>query len=556
MGRTDYSFSKKAGLAAFAMVATIVSGMATQLDVTTTAPGTLATLISEDDKWNITELKVSGPLNGFDIRTLRDMAGADLYGAPTEGKLEKLDMAGVNIIGYDESLSASDQTYYIDNSQGIMHLIGENDKFLGIFFAGCNVLKELTIPDNAFLGVNQGWPEGLEKISVSNNNPNLTVVDNILYSKDLKTLFYCPAKSPQTSIRTPEATEIVESYAFYQNLHLQSVEMSNIKEIKSFAFSYCNALQTLSFGNYLATWGDMAIMGNYQLSSVTVAADNPNFKNIGNSLTDISGRTLYIFAADNTVEACDVPEGVETICSGAIYSNHIRTATFPNSVTTLRQYAIFNSLYLETIHMGSGLTNLEPMFSYNLPSLQEYDVDSENPVFASYNGAIYSKDGLTLTIIPEGKTEFNVKEGTEQLGIYCLGAINNIIETLTLPASLKTLVGMTLSCNSLKEIYCKATVPPTSNGYLPFYSFMAANIDLFVPTGCADAYKNSLEWRDFRSISEFDSSDIDGVTASEKPYEVARYSIDGKRLPAETPGLNLIKMSDGSVQKVWVPGNR
>ena len=429
MGRTDYSFLKKAGLAAFAMVATIVSGMATQLDVTTTAPGTLATLISEDDKWNITELKVSGPLNGFDIRTLRDMAGADLYGAPTEGKLEKLDMA-VSTSSVTMNLSQRVIKHIISiTAKASCTLSEKTTNFWESFFAGCNVLKELTIPDNAFLGVNQGWPEGLEKISVSNNNPNLTVVDNILYSKDLKTLFYCPAKSPQTSICTPEATEIVDSYAFYQNLHLQSVEMPNIKEIKSFAFSYCNALQTLSFGNYLATWGDMAIMGNYQLSSVTVAADNPNFKNMGNSLTDISGRTLYIFAADNTVEACGVPEGVETICSGAIYSNHIRTATFPNSVTTLRQYAIFNSLYLETIHMGSGLTNLEPMFSYNLPSLQEYDVDSENPVFASYNGAIYSKDGLTLTIIPEGKTEFNVKEGTEQLGIYCLGAINDIIET-------------------------------------------------------------------------------------------------------------------------------
>lgn len=46
------------------------------------------------------------------------------------------------------------------------------------------------------------------------------------------------------------------------------------------------------------------------------------------------------------------------------------------------------------------------------------------------------------------------------------------------------------------------------------------------------------------------------MTAGEKPYEVARYGIDGKLLPAETPGLNLIKMSDGTVQKVWVPDNR
>lgn len=64
-----YSFFKKAGLAAIALIASTVSGMAAPLEVTTTAPGTLASLISENDKWNTTELKVSGPLNGGDIRT-------------------------------------------------------------------------------------------------------------------------------------------------------------------------------------------------------------------------------------------------------------------------------------------------------------------------------------------------------------------------------------------------------------------------------------------------------------------------------------------------------
>lgn len=551
-----YSFLKKAGLAAIALIASTFSGIAAPLEVTTTAPGTLASLISENEKWNTTELKVSGPLNGGDIRTLREMAGADFYGEPTEGKLEKLDMAGVDIIGYDESLSYEGQAYFTDRNMAYMYFIGENNQFQGNFFIYCNALKELTIPDNAFLGINQSWPEELEKISVSDANPYLTVIDNILYSKDGTILHYCPTQNALTFIRTPDATEVIDSYAFYTNQHLESVEMPNVKEVKSSAFSYCNALQALSFGNQLATLADDAITGNYQLNSVTVAADNPNFKNIGNALTDISGKKLYIFPMDNTVETCDVPDGVETVCPGAFYSTYVRTISFPNSVTTLRQFALFNCLKLETVNMGSGITNLEQAFSYNLPSLQEYDIDSENSAFASHDGAIYSKDGLTLVVIPEGRTEFSVKEGTEQLSMYSMGAINNTIEKLTLPASLKTLTVMTLMCDNLKEIYCKATVPPTSDGYMPFYLYMMAHIDLFVPTGCANAYKGNPYWKDFKSINEFDFSGIDSVTANEKPYEVARYGIDGKLLPAETPGLNLIKMSDGSVRKVWIPDNR
>lgn len=551
-----YSFFKKAGLAAFAIMAFTFSGMAAQLEVTTIEPGTLASLISENDKWNTTELKVSGPINAIDIRTLREMAGSDYYGEPTEGKLQKLDMTDVELIGYDESTPTADQSYFCNMSQGVVYLIAEDNKFQGNFFANCNSLRELSLPINAFLGIKQDWPKMLEKISVPDENPNLTVLDNILYSKDLKTLFYCPAGSTLTDLRTPNATEIIDSNAFYYNQYLQSIEMPNVKEVKSTAFYYCTALQQLSFGNQLTTLDEMAIFGNFQLNSVTVAADNPNYKNTGNFLTDISGKKLYIFAADNTVETCDVPDGVETVCPGAIYSHDIHTVNFPNSVTTLRQYALFNCLKLETVNMGSGITNLEQFYAYNLPSLQEYNMDSANPNYSSHGGALYSKDGLTLVVIPEGRTEFSVKEGTEQLGTYSLGVINNAIEKLTLPASLKTLTSMTLMCNNLKEIYCKATVPPTSNDYLPFYPNMAANIDLFVPTGCANVYKANACWKDFKSINEFDFSGIESVTASEKPYEVARYGIDGKLLPAETPGLNLIKMSDGTVQKVWVPDNR
>ena len=39
--------------------------------------GTLSEKISNADKYNITSLKISGPLNGTDFILLRDMAGLD-----------------------------------------------------------------------------------------------------------------------------------------------------------------------------------------------------------------------------------------------------------------------------------------------------------------------------------------------------------------------------------------------------------------------------------------------------------------------------------------------
>lgn len=38
----------------------------------------------------------------------------------------------------------------------------------------------------------------------------------------------------------------------------------------------------------------------------------------------------------------------------------------------------------------------------------------------------------------------------------------------------------------------------------------------------------------------------------ETAHEVARYAIDGKRIAGETKGINIVKMSDGSVKKLII----
>ncbi len=45
---------------------------------------------------------------------------------------------------------------------------------------------------------------------------------------------------------------------------------------------------------------------------------------------------------------------------------------------------------------------------------------------------------------------------------------------------------------------------------------------------------------------------VEEVDAATAAREVARYSVDGRQLTAPQPGLNIIKMSDGTSKKVWV----
>lgn len=63
----------------FAAIALASSlGAAAVETVTVTEAGQLAGAITEEQKYTLTELKVSGPINGEDIGFLREMAGVSL----------------------------------------------------------------------------------------------------------------------------------------------------------------------------------------------------------------------------------------------------------------------------------------------------------------------------------------------------------------------------------------------------------------------------------------------------------------------------------------------
>ena len=77
--------------------------------------GTLPLMIDENQKYRITNLKLSGELNSTDILMLREMAGRDVEGNSVVGSLEKLDLSDAEIIEgispyYEDKLSGTSYT--------------------------------------------------------------------------------------------------------------------------------------------------------------------------------------------------------------------------------------------------------------------------------------------------------------------------------------------------------------------------------------------------------------------------------------------------------------
>ena len=118
--------------------------------------GGLLPLIIEDevDPLTITDLTMTGQLNGTDLRLLREMAGNDYLGQPTSGNLKKLDISGANIVAGGEKyldtdrITSSTGTYTQDNGENSFHYETENNVLGKSLFAGCDKLEEVILPNS------------------------------------------------------------------------------------------------------------------------------------------------------------------------------------------------------------------------------------------------------------------------------------------------------------------------------------------------------------------------------------------------------------------------
>lgn len=69
-----------------------------QITIKLEKAGTLPNKIGSTKKFQITNLKIIGEINGTDLCFIREMAGSDREGWRTEGKLATLDLSGAKIV--------------------------------------------------------------------------------------------------------------------------------------------------------------------------------------------------------------------------------------------------------------------------------------------------------------------------------------------------------------------------------------------------------------------------------------------------------------------------
>ena len=193
----------------------------------------------------------------------------------------------------------------------------------------------------------------------------------------------------------------------------------------------------------------------------------------------------------------------------------------------------------------------------------------DNLVFASQGGILYNKQKTAVLAAPPALVNAVIPEGCVSIGVarddYAKSAakasayedmaevaFGEKLETVSLPSTLQNIYSGSAFYESrnLKECRVFNSTPIE----LYYYAFPddLQDATLYVPQGSENAYRNADVWNRFNTIEGFDVTGIDNATVAGELRETGRYSLDGRRLESPEKGINIVRMSDGSVRKVMV----
>lgn len=291
--------------------------------VTLETAGTLRDKIGYSEKFSITHLKVSGPINTNDIQYIREMAGCyiDTNGSKYNGSLHHLDLRDASYSVGGPAIDVYGQNGY----KGYIYIYAQENALNPVYlFSYLDGLQTVILPDNE------------EEIG-----------DNMFYG--------CVNMK---SIEIPSSVQSIRSYAFFGCSSLEALQLPygitciedavfdncfNLKEIKipesvttinGAAFVNCRSLTSITIPDNVTSIGEFAFNGCSNLKSLYLPA---NLKTIGDaafnccgSLTRINAKMKEPVAIDEDTFAgldydkCEllVPEGsAEAYRQAAVWSN-------------------------------------------------------------------------------------------------------------------------------------------------------------------------------------------------------------------------------------------
>lgn len=319
-------------------------------------------------------------------------------------------------------------------------------------FAACLNIESVSIPESVeYIGNGAFYKcESLKEINVDENNPYLISVDDVLFSKDNKTLFQYAGKKGNESYTIPDSVTEISKYAFTGLENLKSISApcalkGNDGLPDNIIISYNHVFadnsdscscKTISKG----TCGESAFYEfNNETGKLTIS---------GEGAVKESGFDHDDFKWVEKIQNVEIKSGITEIGKYAFYGcANIQGISIPETVSVIDDYAFSQCTSLEDMTIPESVSGIGIYAFYNTKWLDE---KRENNPLVIINGIL--ADGFACTgevIIPD-----TVKTVLPYCFAECTGITN-----VTLPDTISSIEnGVFYKCNNLESVSMPNTV--------------------------------------------------------------------------------------------------
>ena len=240
--------------------------------------------------------------------------------------------------------------------------------------------------------------------------------------------------------------------------------------------------------------------------------------------TNIDGEQLYtknniisenLFNGLTSIEKIIIPENITAIEKQALSQTQISSITIPNSVISIGDYAFWHCLTLTSITIPNNVTSIGRGAFSGCSALTTISIPDgiskiEESMFSGCENLEFVSLPNSITSIGNGafsgckKLDITIPENTISIGAGAFEDCALLFKngSLIIPSKVETIGYQAFDCfnDYPKEIHCKATVPPILNRTL--FLNHSNHITIYVPRGCAEAYRSAKYWPNYKEIIE------------------------------------------------------
>ncbi len=377
-----------------------------------------------------------------------------------------------------------------------------------------------------------------------------------------------------TTVFIPNTITTTGAGVFLENTQLTTVTFEEGSQLASFEqqlFNGCTALETIEIPSSVTSIGYATFNGCTSLKTVTFEENS--------SLETIVQRAFYECTSLTKIE---IPTGCETIKYLTFKGcTSLTSIKIPSSVTSIGKRAFNDCSSLENVTLPATASIGESCFEEcSLTSLTitgeamtttlkptDFDVEENSGCVLNVTEGLEHEyyeagwgDYFTINNYIEGTT-FDDENGltyeiTDQYEYTVKIVAFECSESVTIPASITyndveyTITAVAdgvFNCSDLMEVTMVATEPPFDASV---FENIAEDAVLIVPEGAKEAYSS---WSDsFIEILDGTESSTALININSDKKEIARYNLLGQKITTPQQGINIVKYSDGTVEKVLV----